>query len=119
MFQEDREESRNRAKESIRQVQQENRRGYNRLRKIASQYSIGDLVAIKRTQAGPGLKFASKYLGPYQIMKVLRNDRYIVEKVGEHERPYETSTAAEYIKRWIDDVDELSTENTEISEGRY
>jgi len=49
MFQEDREESRNRAKENIRQVQQENRRGYNRQRKIASLYSIGDLVAIKRT----------------------------------------------------------------------
>ena len=77
---------------------------------MATSYTIGDLVAIKRTQAKPGLKFAPKYFGPYRIKKTLRNDRYIVEKVGEHEGPYETSTAAEYIKRWIDNGDEASTD---------
>jgi len=56
-------------------------------------------------------------IGPYRITKVLRND--VVEKVGEHEGPYETST--EYIKRWVEYVNELLTdkENTEISEDRY
>jgi len=32
-----------------------------------------DLVAIKRIQQKPGAKFANKYLGPYQIIQVLRN----------------------------------------------
>lgn len=77
MFQEDRDELRNQAKESIRQIQQENRQGFNKRRKPATSYNVGDLVAIKRTQAGLGLKFAPKYLGPYRILKVLRNDRYI------------------------------------------
>lgn len=113
MFQEDRDELRNRAKESIRRIQQENRRGFDKRRKPAPAYNIGDLVAIKRTQVRPGLKFAPKYLGSYRITKVLRNDRYIIEKVGEHEGPYETSIAAEYIKRWIDDIDELSTDEEE------
>lgn len=110
IFQEDRDKLRNQAKENIRQIQQENRRGFNRRRKPASSYTVGDLVAIKRTQAGPGLKFVPKYLDPYRIKKVLRNDRYIVEKIGEHEGPHETSTAAEYIKRWIDDADESTTD---------
>jgi len=40
---------------------------------------------------------------------------------GEYEEPYEISTAVECIKRWIDDVDELSMdeETTKISESRY
>lgn len=56
----------------------------------------------------------SKYFGPYRITKALRNNRYIVKKVGKHEGPYETSTAAEYIKRWVDDIDELSTDEENI-----
>jgi len=51
-----------------------------------------DLVAIKRTQLGPGFKLANKYLGSYNIVKVLRNNRYIVHKVSEHERLSKTST---------------------------
>ncbi|KMQ88338.1 hypothetical protein RF55_12197 [Lasius niger] len=110
IFEENCDEIRSRAKENIRQVQQENRQGFNKRRKPATSYTIDDLVAIKRTQAGPGLKLAPKYLGPYRIIKMLRNDRYVVQKIGEHEGPYETSTAAEYIKRWVDDIDELTTD---------
>lgn len=52
MFQEDRDEIRNRAKESIRQIQQENRRGFNRRRKPATPYTIGDLVASRERKLG-------------------------------------------------------------------
>jgi hypothetical protein len=41
---------------------------------------------------------ANKYLGPYEIVKVLCNNRYVVRKVGDHEGPWETSTAADYVK---------------------
>lgn len=110
IFKENRDEIRTHAKENIRRVQEENRRGFDKRRKPATAYTIGDLVAIKRTQAKPGLKFAPKYLGPYRVTRALRNDRYIVEKVGEHEGPYETSTAAEYMKRWVDENDEVTTD---------
>jgi len=60
-------------------------------------------VAIRRTQQGPGLKLAHKYLGPYEVTKALRNDRYILRKVGEHEGPYQTSSAADFMKPWIDE----------------
>jgi hypothetical protein len=86
------------------EIRKKNRRGYNRKRKKASTYREKDLVAIKRTQQGPGLKLANKYLGPYEI-KVLRNNRYVVRKVGDHEGLWETSTAADYIKPWASKID--------------
>jgi hypothetical protein len=64
-----------------------NRREYNRKRKKASTYREKDLVAIKRTQQGPGLKLANKYLDPYEIVRILRNNRYIIRKVGDHKGP--------------------------------
>ncbi|KAL0103493.1 hypothetical protein PUN28_017622 [Cardiocondyla obscurior] len=64
-----------------------------------------DSKAIKRTQTGSGLKCAAKFLGPYQIIKALRNERYIVRKVGEHEGPNETSTAVDHMKPWVEDDD--------------
>ncbi|CAK9799255.1 Transposon Tf2-6 polyprotein [Anthophora plagiata] len=89
----------------------ENRRSFNRNRREARRYQEGNLVAIKRTQSGPGLKFAHKYLGPHQITRVLRNDRYLVEKVGGHEGPRQTSTAAKNMKSWIEDSEDSLTDN--------
>lgn len=51
-------------------------------------------------QGAPG-KFSSKFLGPYEIIRVLRGDRYVVLKIGEHEGPKTTSTSADHIKRWL------------------
>ncbi|KAK2574722.1 hypothetical protein KPH14_013009, partial [Odynerus spinipes] len=98
MFQEERDDARTKAKESIAKVQDENRKNFNKKRKDARTYRDNDLVAIRRTQLGPGLKLAAKYLGPYRIAKALRNDRYVVEKVGNHEGPQQTSTAADSMK---------------------
>jgi len=56
------------------------------------------LVAIKRTQYGTGLKLKGKYLGPYKVVKVGIHVRYEVERVGEGDGPFMTSTVAEYIK---------------------
>lgn len=99
-FEEERNQTRIRAKEQILKVQSENCRSYNLRRKIASKYKIGDIVAIKRTQSGPGRKLRTKYLGPYRISKVKSNDTYDVVKTEEHEGPSQTSSCAEYIKSW-------------------
>lgn len=60
------------------------------------------MVAIKRTQLGPGRKLRTKYLGPYTIKKIKSNDTYDVVKIDEHKGPMSTSTCAEYIKSWPD-----------------
>lgn len=112
MFEDERDDIREKAREKIAEIQQENLKSFNKKRTTALKYKDGDLVAIKRTQFGPGLKFRNKYLGPYCITKVMRNDRYAVTKIGEHEGPQETSTSADFMKPWLnfDDVDEIESE---------
>ncbi|XP_043506100.1 uncharacterized protein LOC122526637 [Polistes fuscatus] len=85
-------------KESLLKIQEENRRNYNRKCKKASVYNEGDLVAIKRTQFGAGLKIQKKFLGPYKISRCKRNNRYEVIRVGGDEGPKITTTAADYMK---------------------
>ncbi|GFX53263.1 retrovirus-related Pol polyprotein from transposon 297 [Trichonephila clavipes] len=68
-FQEQRDALRQDAKKQIYKVQDENRCTYNLRRRQAHKYQLHDLVAIKRTQFGPGLKLKQKYLGPYKVTK--------------------------------------------------
>lgn len=75
LFQETRNEMQVQAGESILMMQRENKKTFDQKRRKATSYNEGDLVAIKRTQQGPGLKMFHKYLGPYEIIKVLRNQR--------------------------------------------
>jgi len=62
-------------------------------------------MTIKRTQQRPGLKLANKCLGPYKIIKVLHDNRYIGRKMGDHESPWETSITADYVKSWAREID--------------
>lgn len=102
-YSEEREKLREKAKEQILQVQEENIRNFNRKRKESMKYNEGDLVAIKRTQFGTGMKLKAKYLGPYQVVKVKRNNRYDVTKLDPGtEGPGVTSTSADYMKAWPD-----------------
>lgn len=77
-FQNKRDELRAQASENIAKIQRENKHTYNKKRRKVSSYREGDLVAIKRTQQGPRLKVAHKYLGPYEIIRILRNQRFVV-----------------------------------------
>ncbi|GFW56752.1 tigger transposable element-derived protein 6 [Trichonephila clavipes] len=52
-----------------------NKNTYNKRRKKAPEYQVGDLVAVQRTQFGEGLKLRPKFFGPYQITKVKPRNR--------------------------------------------
>lgn len=111
-FQTARQSVRKDAKEQILKMQMENRKTYDKKRKEARQYNVDDLVAIQRTQFGTGLKLQPKFLGPYRVSKVNRNNRYEVKKVNQNdEGPIRTSTAADYMKPWS------SYESNEESSG--
>lgn len=110
-FNENREEIRCRGKAQILKVQEENRKRYNLRRRKPRLYTEGDLVAIKRTQFGSGLKVHKKFLGPYEIVKVKPNERYDVVRVGIHDGPMRTSTCNEYMKPWIDNESESETDS--------
>ena len=96
MFQENREEIRREAKEQISKIQVENKKTYNKKRKEARKYMYDELVAIH---------------GPYRITRIMRHDRYGVEKVGEHEDPNHTTSSADHMKPWIDDFSEESSDS--------
>lgn len=119
-FQELRNENRREALKNIEKIQRENSKNYNKKRKQAQKYVVGDLVAIKRTQIGPGLKPADKFLGPYKVSRVLRKDRYQVTKVGDGEGSKSTSTSVDNMKPWrghLEDLEEeCETQHSDVSE---
>lgn len=100
-FYNSRKELRQKAKECIQKIQDENTKTYNRHTKQAHVYKTGDLVAIKRTQFSQGSKLFPKYLGPYEVTKSKRNNRYTVKKVGNGEGPIDTTTSADLMKPWV------------------
>lgn len=100
-FQAKRIETRRDAKQQILKIQNENQRTFNKRRKAPKSYDVGDLVAIKRTQFVNGNKLAEQFFGPYKITMKKANERYDVERVGNHSGPKVTSTSAEYIKQWF------------------
>lgn len=99
-YKDERDQLKERAKENIVRIQRENKRAFNKNRVAATKYQEDNLVSIRRTQQGPGLKFANKYIGSYRVIQVLHNDRYVVQREGEHEGPFRTSTAVDYMKPW-------------------
>lgn len=66
IFQEKRNQLRDEACKAIQKIQAENKRSYNKKRKLPNKYREGDVVAIQRIQGGPGLKFSTQFLGPYR-----------------------------------------------------
>lgn len=99
-FENERNNLRINAKNQIQKTQIENCHQYNKRRKEPAKYNVGDLVAIKRTQGNA--KLASKFIGPYEITKTKRNNRYDVKKIGHFDGPIQTSTAADYMKLWVE-----------------
>lgn len=106
IFDEARDDMRQAAKRAIQRMQEENRRNHNRRCKPAKQYKVNDLVFIKRTQFGTGLKIKKKFLGPYKISQVNGKNRYEVIRVGESEGPRITSTSADFMKPYQADGEE-------------
>jgi len=123
-FEDSRYKLRSIARDQIKKTQEENRKTYNKKRKASTRYEVGDLVAIKRTQLGPGLKLKIKFLGPYKITEVRANDRYSISKI-DGEGPQETLSSADNMKPWkgfskddFDDEDGTDEEDTdEASSG--
>ncbi|XP_070072826.1 uncharacterized protein [Drosophila takahashii] len=115
MFQDNRDEIRKAAKQQILVMQNENKHSYNFRRRPATTYKVGDIVAIKRTQLGGGLKLKPKYLGPYRVTKVKPKDTYdVVKESLSSDGPRCITSCAEYMKPWMqvssdDDGDTFGT----------
>jgi len=66
----ERDKLRKEAKENFQSIQAENKKAFDAKRKVEKKFQLNDLVTIKRTQYGTGLKLKGKYLGSYKVVKV-------------------------------------------------
>jgi hypothetical protein len=80
---------------------------FDRSRSKARSYDVGDLVMItiqSHSNDGKSRKLLPVFKGPFQVSKVMGNDRYEVTEVKGSERSnkkYTGVTAAENMKYWI------------------
>lgn len=123
-LQNERNQMRMQAKVQIGMAQENYKRNYDRRRRGHLGYQLSDLVAIKVTQFVNSSKLGSKYIGPYEVIKLKRNGKYDVRKVADFQGPIQTSTSADYMKLWRyfeeedDDDPEDSSEADEEQDGR-
>lgn len=71
------------ASEKIEKIENYNMLKYDKKHKCANKYKEGDYVVILNTHSTPNTnkKLIPKYRGPYEIKKILPNDRYVVQNI--------------------------------------
>ena len=79
----DLDELRSKAKDKIEKLQKYYKEHFDKKRKEAYKYKVGDYVVIKNYDSTPGVpkKIIPRWKGPYEIDRVLRNDRYVLKDV--------------------------------------
>lgn len=98
---------RSKAGTRIAQQQVKDKIRYDTRHKRPYKYNSGDLVSIKREvpSDGKSKKLAAKFQGPYRILKVLPNDRFLIEDTpltrNHGQRRYENVIAIDRIKPWL------------------
>lgn len=94
--------SRDQAKKSIDKMQEYQKRKFDQKEKKGSAYKKGQLVLVKKSRATEGCrKLLPKFCGPFQIVKYLGNDRYVIRDMPGSKRsrkPYEGIVSADKIK---------------------
>lgn len=108
------------AKNKITQQQVKDVENFNKHRKPSRHYKEGDLVRVERQvpHDGKSQKLVLKYQGPYRVMKVLPNDRLIIEDTPltrKNNRRYEGVVSIDKIHPWMNFRRNL-TDDTEESE---
>lgn len=112
------EKSREKAAEKIKEQQVKDALSYNKHRKSVTQYKEGDLVRVERQVPHDGnpKKLVVKYQGPYRIVKMLKNDRFLIEDTPltrKNNRKYEAVVAIDKIKSWMNFNRNFESESSE------
>lgn len=93
--------------DNIKANSEEQKERFDAKRTTANQYELGDLVLVKiqsQSNDGASRKLLPVFKGPFQVTKVLQNDRYEVSDMRGGERCqklYTGVSAAENMKPWI------------------
>lgn len=94
------------AKEKIEKTQTYSKEVYNRKRKKPNRYEVGNYVMIRNYVSTPGVikKLLPKFRGPYEVKRVLRNDRYVIGDIVGHQVtqiPYQGVWEAANMRSWL------------------
>ncbi|KAG6458358.1 hypothetical protein O3G_MSEX010822 [Manduca sexta] len=114
-------EVRSAAKLRIEKQQQYSKKLFDKRRKNVTSYNIGDLVRVERTiidkeHIGKSKKLIAKFHGPYCIIKILDNDRFLIEDTPLSRRgnkKYQNVVSVDKIHPWLSykDMTSESSEN--------
>lgn len=110
----DLESLRDKAASNIEKSQMYNQKYYDKKHKTAHKYEIDGFVMIRNFVSTPGapVKLVHKFKGTYRVLKVLRNDRYVVGDLENHQvsqKLYCGVWEAANMRPWCDDG--MSDEN--------
>lgn len=99
-------ELRDQAEQSNLKIQAYNKNYYDSKHKEPYKYSVGDFVMIRNFDSTPGVnkKLIPKYKGPYEVEKVLGNDRYLLKDVDNFQLtniPYSGVSSSDNMKLWL------------------
>lgn len=109
----------------IQESQEKQKERYDRSRCKPRSFSIGDLVRVERSIPCPGKskKLKSKCYGPYRVVNVLPNDRYLVEDTPltkkKGKASYKGVHPVDRIHPWLSfkGVDDSESSDEEIKAG--
>ncbi|CAH2239027.1 jg23585 [Pararge aegeria aegeria] len=98
------------------------KRRFDNKRKMPTIYKLGDLVLWKGAQANSKdavRKLKEKFSGPYKVIKVLGNDRYIISSIKGMKgyKKYTATVASDSMRRFISEEKGQSSSETDESQA--
>lgn len=93
------------AAKNIEKMQHMNKLHYDKKRKPAHAYHIGDYVVIKNCDTTPGCnkKLIPKFRGPYEVKAILDKDRYVIADIDGFQLtqiPFQTVCSPDQMRLW-------------------
>lgn len=96
---------RHKASEKIKETQSKNKKYYDKKCRVNNTFNVGDLVYIpNRPEVGVSRKLQKQFKGPYQIKKILPNNRFVVADIEGfqiNQVPFSSVFDPCNLKRWI------------------
>lgn len=106
------EEMRQEVANLVKRKQLKQKMHFDKKRKKCDTYELNDIVLVDKPSHGEGSKkLAPLYKGPFQITKILPNDRYVVKEIvgsKRSRRPLTSVEAADKLRRWQPNDDSSS-----------
>lgn len=107
---------RSEASENLIKSQQRNLNWHIKNRRPHAQFKEGDYVLIRNvdTTVGTNKKFIPKFRGPYQVHKVLPNDRYVIRDIENcqiTQIPYDGIIEASRIRKYVEGQSTFSSDS--------